>query len=192
MSTVPEDRRCTARSRRSGERCGRAATPGTNVCASHGSKAPAVRRAAARRVAQAAAEQAVQRTVADRGPLSLSDVYAELLSTAGTVVAWRDLLTARLDELDGRLTYTDGGGTERVKADVQLFTRALDQATRTLELIGRLDLDSRTAALSRRQGEAIAGVIRQVLAGVGLTPEQEARAHALLPGALRELTEDRL
>ncbi len=37
---------CTATSKQSGKRCGRAATPGTNVCASHGSKNPAVQRKA--------------------------------------------------------------------------------------------------------------------------------------------------
>lgn len=37
---------CTATSKQSGNRCGRVATPGTNVCASHGSKNPAVQRKA--------------------------------------------------------------------------------------------------------------------------------------------------
>lgn len=190
MSAVPDDRRCTAHNRQ-GDRCGRAATPGTNVCANHGSKIPAVRRAAARRVAQNDAEKAVRRTVADRGPLTLAEVYGELLATAGTVVAWRDLLTDRLAELPS-FSYVDRNGVERIRGDIVLFQKTLDQATRTLELIGRLDLDSRSAALSKRQGEAIAGVIRQVLSSVGLTPEQEAAAHALLPGALRALTEDRV
>lgn len=35
--------RCRAKSSQSGERCKRAATPGTWVCATHGSRAPAVR-----------------------------------------------------------------------------------------------------------------------------------------------------
>lgn len=38
--------RCTAQSKQNKRRCRRAATPGTNVCISHGSGAPQVRRAA--------------------------------------------------------------------------------------------------------------------------------------------------
>lgn len=43
--------RCTAKSKRSGERCRREATPGARVCASHGSKAPQVQRSARERLA---------------------------------------------------------------------------------------------------------------------------------------------
>lgn len=46
--------RCTATSRQSGVRCKRAATPGTNVCANHGSKAPQTRRKAMLRLASLA------------------------------------------------------------------------------------------------------------------------------------------
>ena len=157
----------------------------------HGGSAPAVRRAAARRVAQADAEVAVRLAVADRGPLTLAEVYAELLATAGVVVAWRDLLTERMAGLPS-FTYTDRNGVERIRGDIMLFQKTLDQATRTLELIGRLDLDSRTAALSRQQGEAIAAAIRQVLVAVGLTPEQDAAARVAIPRALHALAEDRL
>lgn len=42
--------RCRATSRRSGKRCGRAASPGTTVCANHGAKAPQVQRKAKMRL----------------------------------------------------------------------------------------------------------------------------------------------
>lgn len=38
--------RCTAMSKQNQRRCRRAATPGTNVCANHGSRAPQVKQAA--------------------------------------------------------------------------------------------------------------------------------------------------
>jgi hypothetical protein len=44
--------RCTARSKQAGRRCARAATPGTNVCANHGSKSPQVQRRARMRLAE--------------------------------------------------------------------------------------------------------------------------------------------
>ena len=46
--------RCTAKSKQSQERCKRAATPGTNVCANHGSRAPQVKRKAALRLLELA------------------------------------------------------------------------------------------------------------------------------------------
>jgi len=47
---MPE-RRCTARSKRSGDRCKRAPIPGGSVCIMHGGAAPQVRRAARERAA---------------------------------------------------------------------------------------------------------------------------------------------
>lgn len=40
LQDVPAERRCTARSKRSGERCRRWATPGSNVCRMHGGRTP--------------------------------------------------------------------------------------------------------------------------------------------------------
>src|SRR5690606_28011344 len=85
LVTLSDDKRCRAHNRQ-GQRCGRAATPGTTVCASHGSKAPAVKAAAQRRLALARAEAVVRNETARRGPLTLGDVYRELLDTAATVV----------------------------------------------------------------------------------------------------------
>lgn len=52
-------RRCTARSKRSGERCKRRPALGQNVCSMHGAKSPQAR-AAARRRLDALAEPAVE------------------------------------------------------------------------------------------------------------------------------------
>lgn len=179
-----DDRRCHATTR-AGARCTQWAVRGATVCRMHGGGSPKVKRAAARRVAAAAAEATVQRTVAGRGPMTIGDVYRELLATGATVTAWRDLLTERLDDLNGQLTYTDALGVERVRADVQLFARALDQATKTLELIARLDLDARLVAITARQADVLDGIIRRVLAVAGLTPEQEAAALDALPALLQ-------
>jgi hypothetical protein len=53
LTEPPEHRRCTARARRSGSRCKRAAIAGGRVCPSHGGNAPQVRQRAAERVALA-------------------------------------------------------------------------------------------------------------------------------------------
>ena len=51
---------CTARSKRSGERCQKAAMSGTNVCRNHGGAAPQVRAKAKRRLEEAADRMAKQ------------------------------------------------------------------------------------------------------------------------------------
>lgn len=51
-SAVPDNRRCHAKSKQSGERCGKRSVPGASVCRTHGGAAPQVQRAAAMRLAQ--------------------------------------------------------------------------------------------------------------------------------------------
>lgn len=55
-------RQCTAISKGSGKRCRRAAIHGATVCRMHGGAAPQVKAAAARRVAEAEAQQAAAQT----------------------------------------------------------------------------------------------------------------------------------
>ena len=77
-----ERRQCTARSKRSGERCKRRPIRGGNVCSMHGGKIPAVVARAQQRLALREASEYVQQEAGVRGPLSLSEVYDELLNTA--------------------------------------------------------------------------------------------------------------
>lgn len=172
---VTAPKRCKAHNRQ-GNPCGQYAVPGATVCHYHGGSVPAVKRAAARRLAQEEAAELVAARVEARGPLTLPEVYSELLATAGEVVGWRDLLAGKVAELE-RLHGPDHNGDERVKADVQLFERAMDRAARVLELIARLDLDTRLAALDARTGDALARVIRRVLDRAEMT--EGARRDAL-------------
>lgn len=181
---VTAPKRCKAHNRQ-GNPCGQYAVPGATVCHYHGGSVPAVKRAAARRLAQAEAAELVAAQVTARGPLTLPEVYAELLTTAAQVVTWRDVLGARVAELE-QFHGQDHNGDERVRADVALFERAMDRAGRVLELIGRLDLDSRMAALDERTGAALARVIRRVLDRAEMTPAAREDALArIVPDELR-------
>lgn len=174
-------RRCTATNRK-GEQCRKAPIPGATVCTAHGGRSPQVIAAARRRLALVEAEREVAQLAAATGPLTLSDVYRELLHTGALAIAWRDTLAATVHRMAEYGTGEDGN---LIRADVALYERALDRTARVLELVARLDLDSRLVALTVRQGEQLADVLRGALGAADVTPAQEAAAWAALPRLLR-------
>lgn len=180
-----DPKRCKA-TNRAGEQCGRPPMHGGKVCASHGGKVPNVKAAAQRRLAEQEATREVARLSDARGPLTISDVYREMLNTAGLAVAWRDVLEAKVSELEG-YAGTNGIGSEQVRADVVLFERAMDRTAKVLELIARLDLDTRMAQISAQQGEQVARALRAGLDAAGLSAGQREAAEAAMVAELRRI-----
>lgn len=184
---MTDPKRCKA-TNRAGEQCGRPPMRGGRVCASHGGKSPRVLAAAQRNLAEAEAIREVTRLSDARGPLSLSEVYREMLRTAGLAVAWRDVLEAKVSSLED-YAGVNGLGAEQVRADVALFERALDRTAKVLELIARLDLDSRLTNMGEDLGRQVVAMIRRAVADVDFTPEQEARFNAAIARELRAASE---
>lgn len=185
---MDDSRQCRATSRRSGERCKRAAIRGGTVCAMHGGRAPSVKAAAARRLALADAETLVSQTVDARGPLTLGEVYEELLRTAALTVGWRDVLEVRLTAVQEWRYKASGPGTEQLRSEVALFERALDRAAKVLELVARLDIDARASHLSQRQGAQVADALRRAMDRARLPVEQRADVERFLAEELRRVT----
>ena len=104
---MTDPKRCKA-TNRAGEQCGRPPMRGGRVCASHGGKSPRMLAAAQRNLAEAEAIREVTRLSDARGPLTLPEVYQEMLKTAGIAVAWRDLLEAKVSNLEDYGTATGG------------------------------------------------------------------------------------
>lgn len=186
---MSDPNRCRATNRQ-GEQCGRPPMRGGKVCASHGGKIPSVLAASQRRLAEQEAEagavKAVEKLTDSRAPMSIGDVYRELLDVSGLAVAWKDVLRDRVDQLTD-YTSTTMMGAEQIRGDVLLFERALDRALKVLEAVARLDLDSRLSNLTERDGEALTGVVRQAMAAAELTPEQTARFDRAMAEGLRKL-----
>lgn len=177
---------CKAR-RSDGEPCKRPPIRGGRVCASHGGRAPAVRAAADRRLAEQEATREVARLTDARGPLTLPDVYREMLTTAGDAVAWQSILRERVGSLDD---YSSTAmGAEQVRADVVLFERAMDRTAKVLELVARLDLDARISNIVQRDVEILVGIVKRARDSVGLTPEQSAAFDAAMAEELRKVGE---
>lgn len=181
---MSDPKRCRAH-RSNGEPCKRPPIRGGTVCSSHGGRAPAVRAAAGRRLAEQEATREVARLTDARGPLSLPDVYREMLTTAGNAVAWQRVLRERVESLDD---YSSTAmGAEQVRADVVLFERAMDRTAKVLELVARLDLDTRLTHISAQQGEQVARVLRVGLDAAGLSTGQREAAEAAMVLELRKI-----
>lgn len=92
---MDDHQRCTARSSRTGKRCKKARVRGTNVCGSHGGRAPQVRKAALVRSTVDEARRMVGRAGVDAHPV---DHLLDCLHTAAQHVAVYAHMIADLDD----------------------------------------------------------------------------------------------
>ena len=134
----PDERpRCTATSVTTGERCKRRPRPGSNTCVKHGSGAPQVRAAAARRVAGREVAELAER---------LDVQVPEFTSAAEAAKYLVDRVTRRaaqfghLADSYGRdLTYSDAIGVERLRAAVAGERQWLESLTKVLGVLAQAE-----------------------------------------------------
>ena len=134
----PDERpRCTATSVTTGERCKRLPRPGSNTCVKHGSGAPQVRAAAARRVAGREVAELAER---------LDVEVPEFTSAAEAAKYLVDRVTRRaaqfghLADSYGRdLTYSDAIGVERLRAAVAGERQWLESLTKVLGVLAQAE-----------------------------------------------------
>lgn len=158
-------RKCKARSSRTGEPCAAWAVLGAVVCVAHGGRAPQVRAEADRRIALAEAMSRSERR-------SAVEILADTLHAA-------DMLMRRaIAETAGTMT------PEQLASVVEHLERAETFARSVLTL----KLDDRRTAIAERQGAVMYGVFSRVLAGLGLSEEQQALVPGLLEREIRALT----
>jgi len=132
---MDESKRCTATSKRTGQRCGLARIPGTTVCAKHGGAAPQVRAAAARRVAEQKVRKLAMKL--DVGPQDVSTDPVALLSGmihSGAIMMERfSRLVDRCE--DGQsLVYTARSGVRQVRPEFAALRAERESLGRHLEL----------------------------------------------------------
>lgn len=194
-----ERRQCTARSKTTGRRCEKAPIKGGTVCTAHGGLAPAVRAAAARRVAEATLQADAVTLGLPRDVSPTEALLGEIQVSAGHVLWYRE----RLQELDpGALTY---GKTEYVEGASHLGEHykaveaakphvLLDLYDRERRLLADLSTRALSAGIEERrvqmaegQGKLVAQVIRRVLERMGLSQEQQTLVGTVVPEELRAL-----
>jgi hypothetical protein len=162
----PLSSQCTARSKRTGERCRRLVVGG-GVCPMHGGRAPQV---AARREARILAGEAAL-AVQDLDP---RDPAVALLSAAQDA-----------DRIVRRLKSTFAAGVVVDGAVLATLGEWLDRVSRLSKVVVDARIDERRARLDERMGGLLVGVITAVLAALDLADEQRARVPELVARELR-------
>lgn len=169
------------------------------MCSTHGGSAPQVRAKAAERVLEAD----VAREIGQMGWQPVTDPIGAYADNAGEVLAFKDRLRERVEQLDDWTLRVaafgagdeDGGQLmamgEQIRAYVAAYERALDRAERTLARMISLGLDAKALKLREDEiytaaGSRINATIWAVLGDLGLSPEQQVLAPDAIQRHLRE------
>jgi hypothetical protein len=167
----PDERRCTGictggttRPERKGERCDRYAIIGGTVCEYHGGKAPQIRAAANRRVAEAQ----LLASAADLVGTPVDNPLAELAALAGRARAWMHLLEGKVEQLGEDGLRYEGKIGEQLRAEVALYERAMDRLGKFLADFGRLNIDERLSKIEETKADVIIRAIDAALAHAGV------------------------
>lgn len=151
---------------------------GTGCCKLHGGNTRDHRTAALR-------EQA-ERTLADLNAPPVDNPLTELARIAGQVVAWKDGIADRVNELTSLRYSTDGG--EQLRAEVALFERALDRCERFLTAMAKLNIDERLTRISEQQAALVNHAVIAALQELGLPAEQQQEARRGVARHLRAVS----
>jgi hypothetical protein len=165
--------RCTAKSKQSGERCKRRPVPGATVCSMHGGKIPAVAAAAKRRLMTQQVKAEAQAVLAHEGLVGVDDPIELLTRLAAEITAFKDALAARVNALTD-IRYQGAAG-EQLRAEVQLYERALDRALKVCEVLAKLDLEGKRQAAAERYGAEIAALLQAIFVELALSEQQWER-----------------
>lgn len=176
--TPPDDRRCTKKSKQSGQRCRRWAAPGQDCCVNHGANSPGARAKAERRLAAAQALADAEAVLAHEGITPITNPLEELGRVAAEVLALKDALASRVNALRYGLGTENSLGTEQLRVEVELYERALDRSGKFLDMLVRNGFEEKRVRVAEHQAQLLAAVVTRVLAAAQLTPEQDTAARA--------------
>lgn len=185
---------------RGGGPCGAPATTGLTVCYRHGGATPTAKAKSAKAHAQIKAAREVAR-LGRKVEMHPAEALVDLVHwTAGEVAYWRGIVV-ELEQQGGHEALTwgvtkvkeggdDRGTTEEAKPHIayQMLTGASDRLATYAAAALRAGVDERRVRLAEAQGALVADVIRGVLAGLNLTPEQWELVPTVVPAQLRLLT----
>ncbi|MFD4968952.1 hypothetical protein [Streptomyces sp. NPDC058424] len=198
------NRRCWARTKKTGKQCGSPAMLGQNVCRFHGGAAPQSLRAAEQRVTEEKARALVETYGRKIDTTATEALLDEVQWTAGHV-AW---LRERVQEIEGAaaagadrehplvwgVTREKSGGedfgtTEEAAPNVwlKLYQQERAHLVKVCAEAIKAGIEERRIKLAEQQGVLVAQAIRAILADLNLTADQQAQVPEIVPRHLRAL-----
>lgn len=176
---------CHAKTKR-GNPCRQRPIPGGKVCRYHGGGAPQVRAAGLRRLAAVKIQADAEAAVAQLGVESVEDPLGSLSKLAAGSQAMLESLGARVNAL-GDIETWDDKSAPHARVALEAYERALDRTHRLLDTLVKYGYAERQIAIAESEALLVSGIIRRVIAGLGLAPEQVKQAQVLLAAEFRAL-----
>lgn len=154
---------------------------GTGRCRLHGGNTRNQRAAARTQLA----EQQARAVLATLEVTPIDNPFTALARLAGQAVAWQDTIAGIVNELGDRIRYEGAGGNEQLRAEIQLYERAMDRCAQVLGTIARLNIEDRMARVSERQAEIVVTAIEAALSSAGITGREADEARKVAARHLR-------
>ena len=146
---------------RKGEPCPHYAMVGQLVCKQHGGKSPQALLAAKMTLGTDRALRELARL--DLEPVG--NALEALQQHAAIVIAWRDRFAEVVNKLtEESIRYEGKLHGEMLRAEVQVFERAMDRCTATLSALARCQVDERLTTIRENDARMIAAAMAAALA----------------------------
>ena len=152
----------------------------------HGGSAPQARAAAAARLRVQKIEADANADLAHIGLEPVDDPLGELSRLAGASSALMEALGKRVNALQ-ELSEYDAKNSPTIRAEVQMYERAMDRTHRLLDSLVKHGYAERQIQIQESEAMLVAGVLRRVIAALGLTSDQQKQAQSLLAAEFRAL-----
>jgi hypothetical protein len=85
------------------------------------------------------------------------------------------------------IRYESKAGGEQIRAEVKLFTAALDRCAKLADMLIKSGFEDRRLKLDEQTAGMFVTVMQRVLARLELTPEQSVLVGTVVPEELRKL-----
>jgi len=172
ISQSQHGRHCNAKRKQGPGLCRKPAGWGTGhvgigACRNHGG--------ATRNHQTSAFNEQARRELARLDVPAVADPLTELKKLAGQVVAWKDALSDKVNELTA-IRFTDDKGSEQLRSEIALFERAMDRCASVLGVMAKLNIDERLAAVNEKQVEIVGQALVRSLTELGMDAGQQREA----------------
>lgn len=177
----PDDKRCTALSRNTGERCGQWAMKGQTKCRYHGGKSPnALRKVKERQVEKKILTELERAKLTGKATQGNTDPLGELQKLTAELIHMKDQLTQRVNNLGDKLASYTAEGAETVKVEIDIYLKVIDKLTKTLDIALKHDIEGKKLSLETAKAELVAACLTRVLTALDLPKATTDRAKTLL------------